>query len=162
MHISAIFAMSENHVIGNKNKLPWHLPADLLYFKKITSGKPIIMGRKTFLSIGRPLPNRRNIIISRDKNFNAAGCDVFHSIEAATKALNDYEEVFVIGGAQLFIGFLPYIERLYLTLIHKTFSGDAYFPDLDASQWQEISRINHTADSENPYPYSFITLIKKY
>jgi dihydrofolate reductase len=158
MLINAIVAMAENRVIGNQNTLPWHLPADLVYFKKITSGKPIIMGRKTYLSIGRPLPNRRNIVISRDLNFIAAGCEAFHSIDEALMALKDYDEVFVIGGAQLFETCWDKIDRLYLTLIHADIAGDVFFPAIDYSKWKQISCENHQADEKNTYDYSFIVL----
>jgi len=160
MRISAIFAMSENHVIGDQNKLPWHLPADLRYFKNMTSGKPVVMGRKTFQSIGRPLPNRRNIVMTHDKNFQAPGCEVLHSVDETLSTLKDCEEVFIIGGAQLFTEFFPRVERLYLTLIHKVVYGDTHFPEFEESEWQEVSREDHKADAENQYAYSFITLIK--
>lgn len=160
MKISAIVAMSENRVIGRNNQLPWHLPADLRHFKKITLGHPIIMGRKTFTSIGRPLPGRRNIVISRNTQFQAPGCEVFHSTDQALQALNHAQEIFIIGGAQLFQEFLPRINRLFLTIIHADIVGDAFFPEIDYSKWQEVAREAHNADSENQYKYSFITLDK--
>lgn len=155
MRISAIAAMSENRVIGNDNQLPWHLPADLKYFKKITQGSPILMGRKTYESIGRPLPNRKNIVITRDTGFEAPGCTVVNSIDTAFAMLSEQEEVFVIGGAMLYQQILPRIQRLYLTIIHHNFSGDAYFPEINLSEWKEVSCEDHAADQENQYAYSF-------
>lgn len=160
MHISAIVAMSENRVIGRNNQLPWHLPADLRHFKQITMGHPIVMGRKTYASIGRALPGRRNVIISHNANFQAQGCEVFNSIDDALFALKDAKEIFVIGGAQLFEKILPSVKRLYLTVIHADISGDVFFPVLDSSQWKEIAREDHLADGDNEYAYSFITLDK--
>lgn len=161
MHISAIVAISENRVMGKNNQLPWHLPADLRHFKEITLGKPIIMGRKTFESIGRPLPGRQNIVITRDKTFQAPGCSVFHSIDSALSALNE-EEAFIIGGAQLFEQMMPRIECIYLTIIHENFEGDVVFPELDISQWKEIDRLDCQPDEKNMYSYSFITLCRCY
>jgi dihydrofolate reductase len=161
MQINAIVAMAENRVIGNQNQLPWHLPADLAFFKKTTMGKPIIMGRKTYLSIGRPLPNRQNIVISRDPAFKADGCDVFSSVDDALKAVNNCEEVFIIGGAQLFAACWDRIDRLYITLIHAEIVGDTFLPVINYTQWQEVSRELHAADIKNSYSYSFITLARK-
>jgi dihydrofolate reductase len=158
MHISAIVAMSENAVIGKENKLPWHLPADLAHFKKLTMGKPILMGRKTFESIGRVLPGRCNVIISRDENFNAPGCVVASSIDTALASVSYADEVFVIGGAALLQQMLPVVERLYLTIIHHEFEGDVFFPDIDLLEWNAIDRKDHEPDEANPYSYSFITL----
>lgn len=160
MQISAIVAMSENRVIGKDNKLPWHLPADLKYFKKVTQGKPILMGRKTFESIGRPLPNRTNIVLTRDGNFQAAGCVVVDSVQAAFAAVADQEEVFVIGGALLFKELLPRVQRLYLTVIHQNFEGDAFFPELNLNEWKEVERMDNESDEQNLYKYSFIVLDK--
>ena len=160
MQISAIVAMSKNRVIGRQNQLPWHLPADLRHFKKITLGHPIVMGRNTFTSIGRALPGRRNIVISRNPRFEASGCEVFHSIDGALQAVSSADEVFIIGGAQLFQECLPKIERIYLTLIHADIAGDTFFPEIDYSRWREMAKENHTPDGENQYSYSFITLQK--
>jgi dihydrofolate reductase len=163
MRIAAIVAMSENRVIGNENKLPWHLPADLAHFKAITMGKPIIMGRKTYESIGRPLPGRCNIVISRDHNFQAAGCVVANSEECALEAAGYSDEIYIIGGSQLFENMLPRIERIYMTLIHENFIGDSYFPVLDTEHWQESSVEDYPATELNPYAYTFSILdrIKK-
>lgn len=159
MIISAIVAMSENRVIGVNNQLPWHLPADLRYFKKITLGKPMIMGRKTFESIGKILPGRLNIIITRDQNYSVEGARVVHSLEDALK-LADQNEMVIIGGAQLFNEALSKIQRLYLTLIHAQIEGDAFFPIINMNHWKEVSREDHFKDEKNGYDYSFIVLEK--
>jgi dihydrofolate reductase len=156
--ISFVVAMARNRVIGHDNGLPWRLPADLRHFKSVTMGKPIIMGRKTFESIGRPLPGRANIVVTRDPAYQAEGCVVAHSIEAALAAAGDAEEVMVIGGADFYRQLLPRADRIYLTLIDAEFAGDASFPELDPVQWQERSREDHAPDADNPYPYSFIVL----
>jgi dihydrofolate reductase len=163
MRISAIIAMSTNRVIGKNNQLPWHLPADLKHFKKITLGKPILMGRKTYESIGRPLPGRCNIVISRDKKFQAPGCILAHSIESALTIASEQrsEEIFIIGGALLFQETLPITQRLYLTVIHHEIQGDTYFPELNLAEWQEVKCLDHTPDKENNYSYSFKVLDRK-
>lgn len=148
--------MSENRVIGNHNQLPWHLPADLKHFKNITMGHPIIMGRKTYESIGRPLPGRLNIIITRDKNYQAPGCTVVNSIEDALSITQENDEIFIIGGASLYQSMLPFTQRLYLTLIHQEIEGDAYFPELNMNDWVEIERNTHLAEDAHSYSYSFL------
>jgi dihydrofolate reductase len=158
MQLVAIVAMSENHVIGLNNKLPWHLPADLAHFKNITMGKPVLMGRRTYESIGRPLPGRCNIIITRDPCFDAPGCVVADSIDSALKSADYADEVFVIGGALLYQQLLPQVERLYMTLIHHEMEGDTFFPELDKREWRECQREFHEADELNVYPYSFLVL----
>jgi dihydrofolate reductase len=158
MRIAVIVAMSQNNVIGKDNKLPWHMPADLAHFKKITLGKPIIMGRKTYESIGRPLPGRLNIIISRDKNYKAEGCVVTHSLDEALKATGVVDEVFIIGGALLFAEVLPQVERIYLTRIHHDFDGDAFFPALNLLEWRESESEAFPPDEKNAYSYTFSTL----
>lgn len=161
--ISAIAAMSENRVIGNNNQLPWHLPADFKHFKALTTGHPIIMGRKTFASIGKPLPNRTNIIITRDKNFHAAECIVVNSLDAAIEAAQkeNTDEVFIIGGAEIYKQSLPLLNRLYLTIIHREFAGDTFFPELDPKIWHEAERVTHDPDEKNQYNYSFVRLERK-
>lgn len=161
MKISLIVAKSRNNVIGNNNQLPWHLPADLKHFKTITMGKPIIMGRKTFDSIGKPLPGRRNIIISRQQNFYIDGCEIFHSIDDALSAVKTEKEVMIIGGTNLFLQVLPIAERIYLTVIAADFEGDTFFPELDYAQWQTISEEKWLPDEKNKYPYCFQTLDKR-
>lgn len=158
MRLSAIVAMSENRVIGKDNQLPWHLPADLQHFKRVTLGKPIIMGRKTFQSIGRALPERRNIVLSTDPAFQAVGCIMVNSITDVFAAIADAEEAFVIGGATLFEQLLPEIQHLYLTIVHAELSGDVFFPQLNREEWQEVSRVDHPADLHNLHAYSFIVL----
>jgi dihydrofolate reductase len=160
MIISMIVAMSENNVIGNQNKLPWHLPADLRYFKKITLGKPIIMGRKTFATIGRPLPGRQNIIVSRDENFKVESCEVVHTIAAALQSAEPASEVFIIGGGELYKQTLSSVDNLYVTLVHDTIDGDTFFPFIDPLIWHEVSRIKQMRDEKNNFDYSFI-LYKK-
>jgi len=150
--------MADNRVIGIRNTLPWHLPADFRHFKKTTLGKPVLMGRKTYDSIGKPLPGRMNIIVTQDKSFQAPGTVIVHSIEEALQAAGNTEEIMVIGGASFYAQLLPRADRLYLTLVHHNFEGDAWFPAYNPTEWREIGRIDHPADAENPYPYTFLTL----
>lgn len=158
-HLSAIVALSDNRVIGKNNQLPWHLPADLQHFKTITLGKPIIMGRKTYESIGRPLPGRQNIVITRSNAFQAPGCSVFTSVDTALASVAECEEVFIIGGAQLYQQLLPRIQRLYLTIVHQhVVMGDAFFPEIDPREWREISHEDCLPDEKNPIAYSFVVL----
>ena len=161
MIISIIAAVADNMVIGNKNSLPWSLPADMEYFKKITLGKTIIMGAKTFESIGKALPNRKNIILSYDKSYKAEGCIIVTSIEQALKEVEEDEEVMIAGGASVYKQFLPLANRLYLTFIHHDFEGDAYFPEFDINQWKEIKRIDNQPDEKNLYSYSFVIFERK-
>lgn len=158
--LSAIAAQGENRVIGKDNKMPWHLPADLKHFKTITSGHPVLMGRKTFESIGKPLPNRTNIIMTRDSNYSAPDCIIVNNVETAVSMANELEmdEIFIIGGAEIYRQLLPQIQRVYLTIIHHAFEGDAFFPELNKNEWHEISREKHLADDKNPYDYSFVVL----
>jgi dihydrofolate reductase len=158
MKISIIVAMADNRVIGHDNRLPWHLPADLKHFKATTMGKPIIMGRKTWESIGRPLPGRTNIVVTRDPRYTADGCVVVHSVDAALQACSADEEVMVIGGAEFYRQVLPRASTLYLTLVHDAFEGDAFFPELDSHEWREVEREDFDADADNPHAYSFIRL----
>ena len=162
MKLSFIVAMAENNVIGLDNALPWHLSADLKNFKRLTTGKPILMGRKTFDSIGRPLPDRTNIVVTRDTGFAAAGCIVTHSIDAALQvaeeAAGDANEVMVIGGAEFYRQLLPRADCIYLTRVHEVIEGDTFFPKLDSSEWQEVERVDHDADEKNAHDYSFIRL----
>jgi len=158
MKISIIVAMEANGVIGQDNELPWHLPADLKHFKQTTMGKPILMGRKTWESIGRPLPGRTNIVITRDSTYSAAGCVVVNSIEAALTAAGEQDEVMVIGGAELYRQVLPSADTIYLTRIHEHFEGDTRFPEIRDTEWHQLERIDHEADEKNPHDYSFIRL----
>ena len=140
MRISLIAAMSENGVIGNNNALPWHLPEELKYFRSKTLGKPIIMGRKTFESMGnKPLPNRQNIILTHDKNFSREDVFVVHSVDEALKVVGTCEEVMIIGGASVYQAFLPFTTRLYLTVVHQEYIGDTFFPIINWEEWDSIS-----------------------
>jgi len=159
-HCSLIVAIAENGVIGFENKLPWHLPADLLYFKKLTLNKTVIMGRRTYESIGKPLPNRKNVIVTRQKNFMVQGCEVVHSLEDALEKYKN-DEVMIIGGASLYKESLPYVNRMYLTFVKANVKGDTYFPEFDSKDWQEISRQDHEPDVKNPYAYSFVVYERK-
>ena len=156
--LSMIAAMGKDRVIGLNNKMPWHLPADLLFFKKTTLGNPIIMGRKTYESIGRPLPKRLNIVLSRDKDLEIEGCTVVNKLDDALALVQTFDEAFIIGGAHLYNLFLSKADRLYLTLIDKAFEGDTYFPDYTQYQWKEIERVSNPADDDNLYQYTFLTL----
>jgi dihydrofolate reductase len=152
--------MSKNRVIGKGNKLPWDMPADMKHFRDLTRGKPVIMGRKTFESIGHPLPNRKNIVITSDSTFQYEGCTVVHSIEEALHSAEETEEMMVIGGSSIYEQFLPHANRIYLTVIDQEFDGDAYFPEFDMAQWRETEREEHPADEKNSYPYTFLTFEK--
>jgi len=155
MTISIIVAASENNVIGAAGDLPWRLSDDLRRFKAITMGKPIVMGRKTWDSIGRPLPGRQNIVITRQAEFAAAGCDVVASKEEAIAIAGRAEEVMVIGGSQVYELFLPDTERLYLTRVHAEVEGDAFFPVISSLEWRLVSDESHPADDRNAFDYSF-------
>lgn len=161
MKISLIVAQSKNRVIGKDNHMPWHLPADLKHFKHITMGKPIIMGRKTFDSIGKPLPGRRNIVISRDKNLQIPGCEVFHSIEEALIAVQNEPEIMVIGGANLYAQMFARANTIYLTVIDAEFDGDTFFPAL-SSEWILQSEETFSPDEKNQYAYCFQRYDRKY
>ncbi len=164
MRIAMIWGMSRNRTIGRNNALPWHLSEDLKYFKRVTMGKPIIMGRKTWESIGRPLPGRSNIVISRDPNYSAEGIKVVGTLEEAISLaesialIDGAEEVVVIGGAQIYALTLPIADRLYMTQVHAEVAGDAFFPQFDLSQWHEVGREDFSAAGPNPYDYSFVVL----
>jgi dihydrofolate reductase len=155
--ISIIVAAAENGVIGAQGELPWRLSDDLRRFKAVTMGKPIVMGRKTHESIGRPLPGRQNIVITRQSGFEAAGCDVVDSKEAALAAAGEADEIMVIGGSQVYALFLPYAGRLYLTRVHAEVDGDAWFPELANEEWTLVAEEARTADERNEYDYSFLT-----
>ncbi|MCF2947675.1 type 3 dihydrofolate reductase [Paraglaciecola aquimarina] len=170
MKISMIAAMANNRVIGANNGMPWHLPADLKHFKRTTLGKPIIMGRKTYESIGRALPGRLNIVVTSDRNYVLDDATVVNSCEqaisVATTHFSDGEntnaEVMIIGGGTIYLHFLPFCHRLYLTQIDLTVAGDTYFPDYQAeSDWQEIESESHQSDEKNAYDYRFVTFEKQ-
>ncbi len=158
MIVSAILAMSKNRVIGKDNKIPWHLTADLKYFKRTTLNHHIIMGRKTFLSIGKPLPKRTNIVLTRNPFFVASNIIATSSIdEALSIAQNNEEtEVFIIGGGEIYRQSMPYWDKVYITLIDLEVEGDVFFPELDKNEWQLISEDPHEADEKNEYNYTFL------
>jgi dihydrofolate reductase len=155
--LSLIVAMAKNRVIGYENKMPWHLPAELAYFKRITTGHPIIMGRKTFESIGRPLPGRRNIVVSRNASFHAQGVEVSTSLESAL-ALCAEDNPFVIGGASLYAEALTLAQRLYITEVNADLVGDTFFPLIDDARWKEESREKRSKDEKNIYDLQFVVL----
>ncbi|ATY80129.1 type 3 dihydrofolate reductase [Aeromonas veronii] len=159
MKISMIAALAKKQVIGKNNLMPWHMPADLAHFKRVTLGKPVLMGRKTFESIGRPLPGRRNLVISRNPDYQAEGIEVVGSVEAALALLagSSVEELMVIGGGHLYAEMLPSADCLYLTRIDLAVEGDTRFPAFDDGQWQRVDCESHPADEKNPHPYSFET-----
>ncbi|MBC5637022.1 dihydrofolate reductase [Ornithinibacillus sp. BX22] len=156
--LSLLFAMDRNRVIGSNNDLPWHLPNDLKFFKETTTGHTIIMGRKTFDSIGRALPNRRNIVLSRNNITLPEGVELIHDMDTIIemKEQNPNEELFVIGGGALFKDILPYADRMYVTLIDEEFEGDVYFPTFSSDMWRETSTVKGIKDEKNPYDYYFI------
>tara|TARA_R110000868_G_scaffold69261_1_gene204179 strand:- start:56569 stop:57054 length:486 start_codon:yes stop_codon:yes gene_type:complete len=157
MKLSLIVAMAENNCIGNKNQLPWRLSADLQYFKKLTTGKTIIMGRKTYESIGKPLPNRCNVILTRNAAYEAEDCTILPSLEVAMSMFVKAEEVFVIGGANIYEQAIDYCETMYITEVKAEVKGDAYFPKWNTSEWREVSREAHQADEKNQFDYDFVT-----
>ena len=160
--LSVIVAVAENGVVGKNNALPWYLPADLQYFKRTTLGKPIVMGRKTFESIGRPLPGRTNIVISTNPDYAAEGITVVSSLEGALSVAEDIalidgaEELMVIGGATIYAAAIPMADRLYVTEVHARVEGDAHLGDIDWRRWREDSREFHQAVDPNPYDFSFV------
>ncbi|MFE8702124.1 dihydrofolate reductase [Cytobacillus sp. FJAT-54145] len=161
--ISLIWAMDENRVIGKDNKLPWHIPGDLKFFKRVTMGHPVAMGRKTYESIGRTLPGRENIIVTRDSNYSVEGCTTLNSVEeliSYSKAQKD-EEFFVIGGAEIFKAIFPKADRLYITKIHHTFEGDTFFPEFNLDEWNLVSTEQGIKDEKNPYDYEFLIYNRK-
>ncbi|HXH03746.1 MAG TPA: type 3 dihydrofolate reductase [Candidatus Competibacteraceae bacterium] len=155
MKLTLVVAVARNGVIGRNNGLPWHLPNDLKFFKQTTLGKPVIMGRKTYQSIGRPLPGRQNIVVTHDPEFQAPGCQVVLSLDAALKAAAPAPEVMLIGGASLYAQTLPRAERIYLTWVDAEPQGDAWFPELEPEQWREVWREDHPADAHHEHAYSF-------
>ena len=161
MIISLIAAMGKGRVIGIENRLPWRLPADMKHFRALTLGKTVLMGRKTFDSIGKPLAGRTNIVVSQDPDFHPEGVTVARSIAEALPAGETTGEIMVIGGASFYAQLLPRAQRLYITEIHHDFPGDAYFPAWPPEEWQEIARDDHAADADNLYPYSFVTLARR-
>lgn len=154
--ISMIVAADENNLIGKDNQLIWHLPDDLKFFKEKTSGHCIIMGRHTFESVGKPLPNRTNIIITRDKNYLAEGCKVVHSLEDALELAKEDENPFIVGGEQIYRLALPVADRIYLTRVHHEFEGDRHFPEL-GEEWVETESVPHAANEKHEFAFTFKT-----
>ncbi|WP_348720043.1 dihydrofolate reductase [uncultured Alcanivorax sp.] len=167
IRLSLMVAKASNRVIGRNNKLPWYLPNDLKYFKQVTFGKPVIMGRKTWDSLGKPLPGRTNIVITRQAGFQAEGAKVVATLdEAVTLAENvafieGQDEAVVMGGAEIYALALPQADRLYLTEVHAEVDGDTWFPEYDTSEWKEIGREDFPAEGPNPYDYSFVVYERK-
>lgn len=162
MKLALIVAVAQNRVIGRDNKLPWYLPNDLKYFKQTTLGKPVIMGRKTYESIGKPLPGRTNIVITRQSDYQPEGVKVVSSVEDAIQVaesvclIDGQEEAMVMGGAEIYGLTLPHCERLYLTEVHAEVEGDAWFPEYEKSEWAEVTREDFMAEGPNPFDYSFV------
>lgn len=161
MSLSIIVALSENHVIGSGNQLPWKLSADLKRVKALTMGHHLIMGRKTYESIGRPLPGRTNVIITRNGSYAPEGCVVVNSLAAALELAKEDSEAFVFGGGEIFREALPLVNKIYLTKVHCVIDGDTHFPELTSSEWIELDREEFKADEKNEYDYSFVTLQRK-
>lgn len=153
--------MARNRVIGRENKLPWHLPADLQHFKQLTTGKPIIMGRKTWESLPGLLPNRRHIVVTRQPDYQARGAETAASLDLAIKLAGDVDEVMIVGGATLYKLALPLADRLYMTLVDADINGDATFPEFNLSQWREVARDDQPSDKKNRYDMAFVQLIRK-
>jgi dihydrofolate reductase len=162
MKLALIAAVADNGIVGRNNTMPWHLPEDLKYFKRVTLGKPVVMGRKTWDSIGRPLPGRTNIVISRQVNLVIEGATVVADLRTALELAQSIgetdgsEELMVIGGSEIYALALPLAQRLYLTEVHAEVTGDASFPDWNRGEWEEASRLRHGADDSNPFDYSFV------
>ncbi|MDU0371637.1 dihydrofolate reductase [Hymenobacter endophyticus] len=157
-----VVAVADNGVIGGENRLLWHLPLDLKHFKQLTQGHPIIMGRKTYESIGKPLPNRRNIVVTRQADWQTEGCETAASVPQALElARTSDEQIFVIGGGEIYRQALPAADVVYLTEVHYAFEGDVTFPDLTASEWREEARERHEPDEKHAYAFSFVTLRRR-
>lgn len=158
--LSIIAAVSQNNVIGKDNKLIWHLPADMQFFKQTTMGHTLIMGRKTFESFGKPLPGRKSIVVTRQKDWNFNGVTAVNSLQAAIDTAPKNEEVFIIGGSEVYKQAMPLCNKMYLTVIHHDFKGDAFFPEVDFSEWKLVKDDYNQSDEKNHYCYSFRTYIK--
>ncbi|MBL4715185.1 MAG: dihydrofolate reductase [Bacteroidia bacterium] len=161
MSINIIVAASSNNVIGKDNQLIWHLPDDLKFFKRTTMGCPLIMGRKTFESVGRPLPGRENIIVTRNTNFSFEGCTVVNSLTEAIETTNGNEQVFIAGGGEIYKEALSLVDIIYLTRVHHEFEGDTYFPVLNENEWVEVFREDHLKDEKHAFDFSILTFERK-
>lgn len=158
--LSIVVAVAENGGIGKDNQLLWHLPDDLKHFKRLTLGHPVLMGRKTYASIGRPLPGRRNLVLTRDTAFRAEGVEVVHSVEEALQKAGG-QRVFVIGGAEVYALLLPLADEMYLTQVQASPAADTFFPAFDKGRWQELSRLHHPADERHAFAFDMVQLMKK-
>ena len=156
-----VVAMARNRVIGRDNQLPWRLPDEIAYFKRVTMGHPIVMGRRTYESIGKPLPGRQNIVVTHDRAYKAPGCTVVGSLAEAWEAAGDAAEVCVIGGTSLFRESLPIADRIHLTLVEAEVAGDTYFPEFDRGEWRETEVMRHAADERHAYPFRILLLERK-
>ena len=154
--VAIIAAVARNGVIGHRARMPWHLPEDLRRFRQLTLGHAVIMGRRTFESIGKPLAGRNNIVVTRSPDWTRAGCHAAHSLEAAVAAVHEREDAFVIGGAQIYALALPVASRLYISEIERDFEGDAFFPEFDRSRWREVSRESRVLDGAGGFSYHFV------
>lgn len=161
MILSLIVALDRNHGIGVQNRLPWHLPADLRHFKTVTSGHTVIMGRKTYESIGKALPNRRNVVISRSANYKAEGCEVLNNLVDAIASCKNEKEVFVIGGSEIYGQALPLADKLYITRVKTVTDADAFFPPFHEADWELIHLEEHKSDQKNEFDYSFCIYQRK-
>ena len=156
--INIVVAKASNNVIGAKNDLIWHLPNDLKHFKSLTSGHPIIMGRKTFESVGRPLPNRTNIVVTRDQNWNAEDIEIASSLQKAIEAAKKIDDdIYILGGGNIYKQAIEFTDVLYITEVHHEFDGDTYFPEIDSDEWEEVEREDFKKDEKHLYAYSFVT-----
>jgi dihydrofolate reductase len=159
--VSLIVAMAQNGVIGRSNALPWRLPQDMKRFRSFTLGKPVLMGRRTYESIGRPLHNRTNLVLTRDRHWRAHGVTTVHSLEDALKRATPAEELVAIGGAAVYRLVMPVARRIYLTHVHADVPGDTFFPDFDPTQWADVECTTHPADDQHAYPVTFVTLARR-
>jgi dihydrofolate reductase len=162
MILTAIAAVAQNGVIGNKNELIWRLPDDLKHFKNLTKGHTMIMGRKTWESLGsKPLPHRRHIIITRNFSYDAEDAEVVSTIDEALLLAKTDEKVFIVGGGEIYKLAMPYVNRMELTIVHHDFVGDTSFPEFDENQWEEVKAVRHDADERHGYPFTFVSLVRK-
>jgi dihydrofolate reductase len=160
--ISFVVAMTPGHVIGRENRLPWNIPLDLAHFRRLTLGKPVVTGRRTFEAIGRPLPQRHNIVVTRDRSSRFEGCTTVLSVDDAMLAAGDVPEIAVIGGAQVFTPLLPQADILHLTYVHAEIEGDTFFPHLNPNDWREHDRVELGVGPKNVYPLTFTTLHRRH
>lgn len=161
MTVSIVVAIAENNAIGKNNELLWYLPTDLKHFKQLTSGRTIIMGRKTFDSIGKPLPNRRNIVITRSAGMEIPGAEVVNTLDQALALCTTEEEVFIVGGAEIYRQAMDKTDKIYLTRVHAQYAADAFFPEIDQKNWDEVDTEPHQPDEKNNLAYTFSTLLRK-